>query len=664
MERTYGSLVRHELGSSYSALDGIPFKIGRAFRRPEQITPPQLSWSKTTDALSHEYTFATEEAVLAWAKACDEAVKKATEEQELRLKHKKEQQDEVEESNAEKTGECGEVSTSSADPEEISVYDVPRYTVSQPQNNGYQTKPPLPPKVSGLSAKPVPEAGTVLTPIPIKPVVASSVDKDTSSTADSNCKVDSRFDLAMFEAEADPFDNLELQTLNDMEELKVLLNSNSVNVPGGLSLGQEANADTAGSSSVVSECSVNEIAGINQAQQEAQSGMGAYIKNEFSKTVDDQNETSELTESSDTYDDGEYVEITPKYKSQNVSMDVSAGVKSPLLNGVASHKISPAVDGSFLASGMNSQIYKPVLPPINKSAHVTDTGSCQSVPDQQPATAQPENSSHDSASTQLWNPSFVSPRECAKGSPVQQSNGRELVSPSPPPAAPSIKPSRPAPPPPVGPKPAPRNKTPTQSSEAMSSSTGPSLAMFLGNSGQSEEHSRQSPYSRHYNSTSDLMAGSTTNGVGSPPRNSAASPQPWNRHVPLPPPPSIVSPAQSLGLSDPYSSLTREEQAFTDILANMGFLRPRVARAVQKFGNKEKEVLDHLLAADKLGEQRYAPVMVESALFTFKNDLEKAERFLQLHAQFEELGFQRDKIHDALVSTDLEHDKALDILTA
>ena len=42
----------------------------------------------------------------------------------------------------------------------------------------------------------------------------------------------------------------------------------------------------------------------------------------------------------------------------------------------------------------------------------------------------------------------------------------------------------------------------------------------------------------------------------------------------------------------------------------------------------------------------------------------QAEKFLQLHAQFEELGFQRDKIHDALVSTDLEHDKALDILTA
>ena len=30
-----------------------------------------------------------------------------------------------------------------------------------------------------------------------------------------------------------------------------------------------------------------------------------------------------------------------------------------------------------------------------------------------------------------------------------------------------------------------------------------------------------------------------------------------------------------------------------------------------------------MLAADKLGEQRYAPVMIESALFTFKNDLEK-----------------------------------------
>ncbi|GFO13590.1 ubiquitin-associated protein 1 [Plakobranchus ocellatus] len=651
-QRTYGSLVRHELGSSYSALDGVPFKIGRAFRRPEQ------------------YNFETEEAVLAWAKARDEAVKKAADEQAERLKQKERQKVEAAEAEASKN----EISTDSPagypEPEEISVYDIPRYSVSLSKNNNGQSKPPLPPKVSGSSSKAVPEPGTVLTPIPIKPSVTSSIDKESLSTAKTSSKNDSQFDLAMFEAEADPFDNLELQTLNDMEELKVLLNTNTVKTNAEVSSAAEDSILSNGTFiDTPVEKTISEVGEFNLNESNVEN-------NSFQKPRD-QEVTSNSQESPiQSCDDGEYVEITRKYKkdtddSQNVQ-GITPADKSTLLNGVAFYKPSSALSAALPASSKNTQIYKPVLPPIAKSALVTDNTTHQIVPSQQPLSTELGNLSSDTVPAQPWTPLSQSPREVGKL--IKHTNGREFTSPSPPLSAPPIKPGRPAPPPPVGAKPRLKTKPNIQSSDVMSHSTGPSLAMFLGTTEQSEEGSSgfQSPYSRHCISTSDLKTSSATYTGADARRNSAGiTPQPWNRHVPLPPAlststykPSCLPPAQSLGLSDPYSSLSKEEQTFTDILTNMGFLRPRVARAVQKFGAKEKEVLDHLLAVDKLGEQSYAPVMVESALFTFENDLEKAEKFLQLHAQFEELGFQHDKIRDALVSTDLQHEKALDILTA
>lgn len=661
MERTYGSLVRHELGSSYSALDGVPFKIGRAFRAPEQVKAPQLLKTTAAGVSSEQYTFEVEEAVLTWAKARDEAVQKAVEEQTQRTKQNEKLTAEATESQA--TSLQNEDSLSSnADPEEISVYDVPRYSVPQKRADDNQVKPPVPPKASSLLTNPISGTDTVLTPIPIKPFIPLSGDKKLSLSADSNGKINSQLDLAMFEAEVDPFDNLELQTLNDMEELKVLLNSSSVNVNCDPSNVEELITEKP----EVVESFDNSESSASQARSN-QHDTEFHMEDDLSKGSCER--TSQLNETSlKTLDDGEYVEITPKYKNQS-EFPLNMKENCTFSNGVAFHKPFPTVDGLVSVANMNSHIYKPVLPPIAKSAHFKESSTCLPVTD-----PQPYSSPDHPASPELWSSSSQSLAESGACQPIKENNDSEIVSASPPLAINPIKPSRPAPPPPVStkPVPVPRTKAPFQSSDGMSSSTGPSLAMFLGNTGQPVEHRTPSPYSRHCNSTSDLILAASSNGSDCPRRNSAAvSPQPWNRHVPLPPPPSsnpnkpsFRPPSQPIGLSDPYSSLSREEQNFTDILTNMGFLRPRVARAVKKFGTQEKEVLDHLLAVDKLGEQSYAPLMVESALFTFKNDLEKASRFLQLHAQFEELGFQRDKIHDALVSTDLEHDKALDILTA
>ena len=72
--------------------------------------------------------------------------------------------------------------------------------------------------------------------------------------------------------------------------------------------------------------------------------------------------------------------------------------------------------------------------------------------------------------------------------------------------------------------------------------------------------------------------------------------QAFNQSRPLPPTPvskpvlSSDSSISPVDLTDPYKSLSKEEQSFTDSLTSMGFLRARVARAVKYFGTDEREV--------------------------------------------------------------------------
>ncbi|GAB1606157.1 Hypothetical predicted protein [Argonauta hians] len=155
--------------------------------------------------------------------------------------------------------------------------------------------------------------------------------------------------------------------------------------------------------------------------------------------------------------------------------------------------------------------------------------------------------------------------------------------------------------------------------------------------------------------------------------------QSWSRHSPLPPirarsngqisqgsvdtSCSDESPTDYTLATDPFSSLSQEAQTFAQQYLSMGFPRARVARAVQKLGLQEKDVIDHLCMVDKLGEGGYDPHLVEDALHLFENDIQKAECYLHLHQQFVELGFQKPKIQHALVTSKLDSDKALDLLT-
>ncbi|KAJ8303911.1 hypothetical protein KUTeg_017494 [Tegillarca granosa] len=147
----------------------------------------------------------------------------------------------------------------------------------------------------------------------------------------------------------------------------------------------------------------------------------------------------------------------------------------------------------------------------------------------------------------------------------------------------------------------------------------------------------------------------------------------WNRYSPLPPTPSAFSPLSPGSSSssgdltspseiDPYTLLSKEAQKSVDGLVDMGFSRPRAARAMQKLG-QDKEVIEHLCLVNKLSEEGYDPYQSELALLLFENDSQKARTYLDLSKQFQELGFSRDRIKEALISNDMDRDKALDFLT-
>ncbi|CAG5116549.1 unnamed protein product [Candidula unifasciata] len=709
-DRSYSStLSRHSLASSNSILDGVPFRIGQSFRPPPKVHPPELSRPSMSRNLNVEYTFETEEAVLAWAQAREvalEQAKKLEEQRKQALAAAEEQVDDKTASKSDTTVDCN------TDENGCNVYDVPKSTIASMQNHvSDHNKPLLPPKPA--VRKPVSEPGSILKPTPIHSS-ANSVfrNKGTASTDNKLADAASAFDVSMFESEADPFDNLELQTINDMEELKILLDSSTksssdtVSTPAQAghmqpSLEMEYSSDNLGSSvseavyDVASVARVNKWETFSDESQEQDAGSVAEPSEPRGETSSPSVDCSSADRTSrQVIEDGEYVEITSNYKKQTIRFQnhsVSEVTKSSQSgNFTGENGVTTALGGKLPASLANSKLYKPVLPPFVRQGNtVTDCNNVSTNPFIQ-TSAQGTNpflpqTAQDAKYTFLQN-TAEDGDTFTEASEQDYANGEMLDSQAE--AAQSVSASKPSllPPPPPSNRPT-RNRH-LVPNHRMWSSVGPSLAASLDESVSSSDPIPSNSYSRHSVSSSDLHSSNSCSDLGelnqhSPVLQKQMSSQPslqsWNRHRPLPPIPSPnitasnpnlesykvvhLPPSQSVGLTDPYYNLSAEAQAFTNSLTSMGFLRARVARAVAKFGQDEKEVLDHLIAVDMLVEKKYAPVIVESALCTFKNDVEKAEKFLQMLTQFEELGFTREKIQEALITTNMDHDKVLDILT-
>lgn len=194
-----------------------------------------------------QYSFEVEEAVLKWSA---EKQKQATLQRERTLKRQAAQGSQPSQPSQPppESEPLYENTSSLAEPP---LYENPSDLVEQPL---YQNAAMLLPQPATLSKpctqKPKSDFVSVTVPNPLianisndilTPVPSTSNNGSSSSgTKRQNSKQDSnpnKIDLAWFEQEADPFDNLELQTINDMEVLANVLSETkiavNVNADGG-----------------------------------------------------------------------------------------------------------------------------------------------------------------------------------------------------------------------------------------------------------------------------------------------------------------------------------------------------------------------------------------------------------------------------------------------
>lgn len=476
-----------------------------------------------------QYTFETEEAVLAWAQAREAALKQAALEQARKLEEQRKQElATVNEEVDDKTAKSDSTDVCDADQNGCSVYDVPKSTVSSIQNNiSDQVKPHLPPKPA--VRKPISDPSKILIPTLIHSSANSVVgNKATTGTA-------SAFDVSMFESEADPFENLELQTINDMEELKILLDSSTkpsvdsvstLATAGQIQPSIETDNGSSHHGSSVSE-GVYDIATVAQenkwetfSDDSQEQSVEIVADGESSEPRVGASSPSVNSSSADSTSghvlEDEYVEITSNYKKQTIHFqnhsvnEVTRGSHTDSLTG--DNGLNTVLGGRLPASLANSKLFKPVLPPFIKQGNTaSDCSNVYSNPFVQtsaqgtnpflPQTVQDtknpflqNTSEHGEAFTDTSEPDYANgemPGNQADGAHSASASKPSLLPPPPPPSRPARN----------------RHLVPNP---RMWSSVGPSLAASL----DEPEYLPYNPYSRHSLSSSDLHSSSSCSDLG------------------------------------------------------------------------------------------------------------------------------------------------------
>ncbi|TRY83716.1 hypothetical protein DNTS_018519 [Danionella cerebrum] len=111
------------------------------------------------------------------------------------------------------------------------------------------------------------------------------------------------------------------------------------------------------------------------------------------------------------------------------------------------------------------------------------------------------------------------------------------------------------------------------------------------------------------------------------------------------------------------SALSAEERQLLAAVTQHGYPLRTAFIALQKTGQQSPEqILSYLLACDRLCELGYDEAQVEEALEMFQNCETKAEEFLHLLAQFNEMGFQQNAIKEVLLVHENHRERALEEL--
>ncbi|XP_067256538.1 ubiquitin-associated protein 1-like [Chanodichthys erythropterus] len=111
------------------------------------------------------------------------------------------------------------------------------------------------------------------------------------------------------------------------------------------------------------------------------------------------------------------------------------------------------------------------------------------------------------------------------------------------------------------------------------------------------------------------------------------------------------------------SALSPEERELLAAVTDQGYPLRTAIIALQKTGQQSPEqILSYLVACDRLCELGYDEAQVEEALEMFQNCETKAEEFLHLLAQFDEMGFQQNAIKEVLLVHENHRERALEEL--
>ncbi|KAG9280722.1 ubiquitin-associated protein 1-like [Astyanax mexicanus] len=110
-------------------------------------------------------------------------------------------------------------------------------------------------------------------------------------------------------------------------------------------------------------------------------------------------------------------------------------------------------------------------------------------------------------------------------------------------------------------------------------------------------------------------------------------------------------------------ALSKEERELLETITAQGYTPNSAILALQRTGPRSAEqILNYLLACDRLCALGYEKTQVEDALEMFQNCESKAAEFLRLLAQFREMGFQQSTIKEVLLLHENHRERALEEL--
>ncbi|XP_013396282.1 ubiquitin-associated protein 1-like isoform X1 [Lingula anatina] len=593
MEYMRSSSVSHSSSNPY--MDGVPFKISEATKPPSKVSLPlSFQMPDPRNILSEMYDFEVEQAVLNYAEAQREA------EEELEISREEQiNQLENNEYNMHTTerGDCPNSSDHVGQPVENAHL----------KQNGHIGHPE---KVNPLLAN---ISSDILTPVPIA--------RDRVNTDENRDAQNARINLADFENEQDPFDNLTLQTINDREELKNLF-----------SVSSQENDNRLVANGIGHNCEEN----TNNSNIHSQN-TGKEINGGENVEVDSVGVT--LQTSIDRVSYKPHVAQKPNINT-GVLRNGGPGTHKEVL-GQKRRSLPESKIPKLPPIGAMTALVSSPLPPIGAGNKVSDCDSTLT-----------------NSNLKFGEPSVLSSWDGSRS--TQTSYGRYSRHDS------AIHESL--------------NLEKSNITASFSASSGPSFQDSRRSSRSTPDISQVeraplSPYLTTKSPPSRVSSGQVSQEGVVLVDSVSCSASAWNRYSPLPSTPQTSSPPQAGPARatppprpaprerNPYSKLSNESQRLVDSVVSMGFPQARVARAVEKLGMDDKQVVDHLCHLGSLLEKGYTAADAEDALFSFPEQDTKVKDYLEMLTNFKQMGFHPAKVKEALVKHNCDKDKALDQLT-